>query len=170
MDKPSEKKKIPLRIGFANDPFPPQEEKEKKSFQLLSLLNKYDYPSLIFTKSTFLGRKEYWELLHPEISQIQISLSSPYPELEKKIEPNAPSGKERLRTLEILLDQKRNCQLRINLLPQEFLIGHSYEKYLSDIFTLIEERKFPTIINEIIFQDSTNKQESILPIIKEWIF
>ena len=52
-------KRIPFQLGGMSDPFSPIEAKEKRTLQYIRILNEYDYPFIISTKSNMAGTIEY---------------------------------------------------------------------------------------------------------------
>lgn len=92
-------KRIPVRIGSMSDSFMFMDKKYKVTQELLKLLNFYEYPYIIFTRSDLVADDTYIELLNPNFSSIQMSIASTNDELNKKIEPGTPPAKRRLEAL-----------------------------------------------------------------------
>ena len=93
-------KKIPIRIGSMSDSFMFMDKKYGVTKELLKILNHYKYPYVIFTRSDLISHEDYLELIDKNLAAIQISMSSINDELNKRIEPGAPSAQRRLRALE----------------------------------------------------------------------
>lgn len=107
-------KKIPLRIGSMSDSFMWSDTKYKVTQELLKLLNYYDYPYVVFTRSDLVAHDDYLKLLNPKLGAIQFSMSSTNEQLIKKIEPGAPSAKRRLKALQKLAENGIWTTVRLN--------------------------------------------------------
>lgn len=107
-------KRIPIRIGSMSDSFMGIDRQYKVTQALLDILNFYKYPYIIFTRSTLIAQEEYLKRLDPKLCSAQISLASLNEKLNKKIEPGAASGKDRLETIEKLIEAGIWSTLRIN--------------------------------------------------------
>lgn len=94
--------RIPIRIGSMSDSFMWMDEKMGVTKEFLKILNFYNYPYIIFTRSDLVAREDYMSLLDPKLCSVQFSISSLNDHLNKKIEPGAPSAKRRLKALEKL--------------------------------------------------------------------
>lgn len=106
--------KIPVRIGSMTDSFMHSDKKYKITQEVLKLLNHYEYPHIVFTRSDLVASDEYMNILDPKLSTIQMSISSFNDELNKKIEPGAPSAKRRLLALQKLVEAGYLTNVRIN--------------------------------------------------------
>ena len=93
-------RKIPIRIGSMSDSFMFMDKKYGVTKELLRILNHYKYPYVIFTRSDLISHNDYLELIDKNLAAIQFSISSTNDELNKLIEPGAPSAQRRLRALE----------------------------------------------------------------------
>lgn len=98
----SVKRKIPFRLGGLTDCFQSNEKKKKVTEMVLEILNRYEYPYLIVTKSPLVAN--YIDLLDNKLALIQVTITTLNKALSKTIEPNAPSPAERLKALQILND------------------------------------------------------------------
>lgn len=107
-------RKIPLRIGSMSDSFMWIDQKIKITQELLKLLKHYKYPYVIFTRSDLVATDEYLKLLDPSIGSVQFSISSTNDEMNRQIEPGAPSAKRRLKALKVLSENKIWTAVRIN--------------------------------------------------------
>lgn len=107
-------KKVPLRIGSMSDSFMHMDRKYKVTQELLKILNFYEYPYVIFTRSDLVADDDYIELLNPKLCSIQMSIASIDDELNKQIEPGTPSAKRRLKALEKLVQAGFWTTVRIN--------------------------------------------------------
>lgn len=106
--------RIPLRIGSMSDSFMWNDSKFKVTKELLKILNFYKYPYVVFTRSDLIARDDYAELIDPKLAAIQQSISSINEDLNKKMEPGAPSAKRRLEALQKLAKQGIWTTVRVN--------------------------------------------------------
>ena len=93
-------REIPIRIGSMSDSFMFMDKKYGVTKELLRILNHYKYPYVIFTRSDLISHDDYLELIDKNLAAIQFSISSTNDELNKLIEPGAPSAQRRLKALE----------------------------------------------------------------------
>ena len=107
-------KRIPLRIGSMSDSFMWSDTKYKVTQELLKLLNYYQYPYVVFTRSDLVAHDDYLKLLNPKLGAIQFSMSSTNDQLIRKIEPGAPSAKRRLKALQKLAENGVWTTVRLN--------------------------------------------------------
>ncbi len=103
-----------LRIGTFFDPFSKESNSKKETLKLLTLLKKYQYPYVLFTKSPLIASTPYLEQLIDSKGNIQISLSCPDDLIRQKLEPNAPCVDSRLNAIKELIQFKVSTQVRIN--------------------------------------------------------
>ena len=107
-------KRIPLRIGSMSDSFMWSDRKYKVTQELLKLLKFYQYPHVIFTRSDLVAHDEYIPLLDSKLCSVQFSLSSTNDDLNRKIEPGAPSAERRLKAAQKLMKNGLWTTVRIN--------------------------------------------------------
>ncbi len=107
-------KRIPLRIGSMSDSFMPMDKKYGVTKELLRILKFYDYPYIIFTRSDVVSHDEYLKLMNPKQVSIQMSISSINDELNRKVEPGAPSAKLRLQALKKVAEAGFWTTVRVN--------------------------------------------------------
>lgn len=96
-------KRVPLRIGSMSDSFMWMDRKYKVTQELLRILDHYNYPYIIFTRSDLIASEPYISLLNPNLCSIQMSIASTNDELNKVMEPGTPSSKRRLVALQKLV-------------------------------------------------------------------
>ena len=94
--------RVPLRIGSMSDSFMVIDKKYKVTQELLKILSYYNYPYIIFTRSDLIAHEEYLQLLRPDLCSVQMSIASTNDEMNRQIEPGAPSAKRRLKALQKL--------------------------------------------------------------------
>ena len=83
-----------------SDSFMFMDKKYGVTKEFLRILSHYKYPYVIFTRSDLISHDDYLELIDKRFAAIQISISSTNDELNKRIEPGAPSAQRRMRALE----------------------------------------------------------------------
>lgn len=118
-DKPNKwrsilEKKTPLRIGSMSDSFMWMDKKYKVSQELLKILNFYEYPHIVFTRSDLIATDDYINLLDKRFVSVQFSISGNNEELTRKMEPGAPSVAKRLAALKKLNEAGLWTTVRIN--------------------------------------------------------
>lgn len=106
--------KIPLRIGGKSDSFMWADTKYGVTKEFMKILNFYNYPYTIITRSDLVARDDYMSLLRKDLTSVQFSISSTNDILNKQIEPGAPSAKRRLIALEKLNKNGFWTAVRIN--------------------------------------------------------
>jgi len=107
-------KKIPVRIGSMSDSFMWMDKKYKVTQEFLKMLDYYQYPYIIFTRSDLIAQDQYIDLLNPDLCSIQMSIASTNDELNKLIEPGTPSAKRRLIALKKLVQNGFWTTVRMN--------------------------------------------------------
>lgn len=117
-------KRTSLRIGGFSDSFMKIERDLGVTKEFLKILNYYQYPYFIVTKSPLVAQDDYLKLLSPELSAVHISLPSISEEALKRIEPQAPSANDRLQTIEKLAQNNIWTTVRINPLFPCYKDGH----------------------------------------------
>lgn len=130
--------KLPLRIGGVTDPFQDAEEEHRVTYNILKMLNKYDYPAQIVTKSDLVLNDDYLELLREGKGHFyfQVTITTMDEKLAELIEPNSPTPKRRREVLSKLNDLGLTTAVRINPLhPQDLYnrIGEDMEEFISKI-------------------------------------
>lgn len=107
-------KRTPLRIGAMSDSFMWMDAKYGVTKEFIKILNFYNYPYVIITRSDLVARDDYMNTLRKDLCSIQFSIASTNDELNKQIEPGAPSAKRRLAALKKLNDNGFWTTVRIN--------------------------------------------------------
>lgn len=116
--------RIPLRIGSMSDSFMWMDRKFKVSLELLKILKFYQYPYIIFTRSDLIANDEYIAQLDNKITAIQFSISGNNEEINKLIEPGAPSIKRRLKAIKKLNESGIYTTVRLNPLFPTYPDGY----------------------------------------------
>jgi DNA repair photolyase len=107
-------KRIPVRIGCMSDSFMWMDTKYGVTKEFLKILNFYNYPYTIITRSDLVARDDYMSLLRKDLCSVQFSIASTNDVLNKTIEPGAPSSKRRLAALKKLNENDFWTAVRIN--------------------------------------------------------
>ncbi len=94
------KKRVPFRLGGLTDCFQKKEKEEKITREVIEILNRYEYPYLIVTKSPLIA--EYTDIIENKLAVIQITITTLRENVAKILEPNAPKPSDRLKTLQHL--------------------------------------------------------------------
>ena len=116
-------KKVPLRLGSLSDPFLSIEKQLEITKEVLLLLNHYDYPYLIVTRSSLISKEPYLSILRKDLASIHISIPSLDAEKTKILEPRAPSPLIRLQTIRELREREIWVTARVNPLFPVFQDG-----------------------------------------------
>lgn len=103
------------RLGSMCDPFAPDRLVRKISLVTLEALVKYQHPFMLFTKNTFVATDPVIKLLAQakDYAAVHITLSNTDREIEKRMEPYAPTCMQRLKTMKELLAHDIPVVLRI---------------------------------------------------------
>jgi DNA repair photolyase len=104
--------KTPLHCGGMADPFQSREFKERITYRLIELSNKYDYPICFSTKANNLPN-DYFEILNPKLHAFQISICGFDEDFINKYETNTGSAESRVEFLRLLRSKGFWCSIRI---------------------------------------------------------
>lgn len=135
--------RIPARLGGLTDCFQPVEKQKKVTLRLIKYLNSIDYPYLIVTKSDLIGDSVYLNELRRDLAYVQITITTLDEKIAKQLEPNAPSPRKRIKTLERLKDAGIYSAARIS--P---VIPNITKENCPELIDIIEEVKVPHIVLE----------------------
>ena len=136
--------KVPLHLGGMADPFQHREYRDKMTFALLEMTNKYHYPVMISTKTASLP-DEYWEILNPDIHAFQISLIGYSDEFIRKYETNTPLASERIAFIKELHNRGFWVSVRIQPLinlDEAIRVVKEVNGYVN--YITVEHLKIPT--------------------------
>lgn len=117
-------KRIPLRLGSMSDSFLWLDKQYKVTLEFLKLLEFYDYPATIVTRSDLVADDEYLAHMSPKNIAIQMSLISINERMTRLIEPGAPSPARRLDAVRKLSEAGFHTAIRINPLFPIHPDGH----------------------------------------------
>jgi DNA repair photolyase len=108
------------------------DKKYKVTQELLKILDFYNYPYIIFTRSDLVAHDDYLNLLNPDLCSVQMSIASTNDDLNKVIEPGTPSAKRRLKALQKLVRNGFWTTVRINPLfpiyPDGYFTDPNFDK------------------------------------------
>lgn len=109
-------KKFPLRIGTNTDCFQPIERDKKVTKRVLEILDDWEYPYIINTKSDLAAKQPYLKLISDSSGGaiVQYTIISIDENLVSKLEPNAPTVKKRLKSIRRFSDQGVHVQVRVS--------------------------------------------------------
>ena len=151
--------RIPLRIGSMSDSFMWMDDKLKVTKEFLKILNHYDYPYVIFTRSDLVANDDYLSLIRKDLAAIQFSMSSTNDKMNRIIEPGAPSAKRRLAALSKISNEGYCTNVRINPLFPIYPDGYftdpnfkwegevpKFDFFSFDMIEQIAEAKVPSVL------------------------
>lgn len=104
---------IPISLSNSSDPYPPMERELGLTRRCLQLLNEAGFAVQIITKSDLVTRD--LDLLKEMPSVVSFTITTLDEELARKLEPNAPSPKRRLKAVEEV--SKRGIPVTVRLDP-----------------------------------------------------
>ncbi|MDR0900597.1 MAG: radical SAM protein [Methanobrevibacter sp.] len=145
LSKPSWKNEI-IAIGTVTDSYQSIEKKHELMRDVLEVLIKHKNPAIISTKSDLILRDLDLidELSQLNFVNIAVSITSLDGEIQKTLEPNAPSSEDRLRVLEIVRAQT-NASTGLHFMPIIPYLTDSYQ-HIDSMFKSAEERNIHTIL------------------------
>ncbi len=101
-----------IAISYSSDPYSPPEDRVKVMPVILKLMKEYKMKVLIATKSVLVIRDA--SLIRDLNAVVSISVTTPYDDISRIIEPNAPLSSERLKAISKLSDMGIPVSLRID--------------------------------------------------------
>lgn len=126
-------RRIPIQLGGMTDPFSSFEQNSGAARELLRVLAKYEYPTLISTKSAILTDPTYANLLAAGNFLVRFSISVIRDADRANIEKGTPSPAKLFRTIEALSERGIKCAVRL----QPVIPGH--EQYAFDLIRKAKE-------------------------------
>ncbi len=115
------KQRFPIRLGTNSDCFQPIERRLRTTEKTLQMLNEWDYPYIINTKSDIVADEPYRSLLinAPGGCVVQFTIISLNEELTQKLETNAPSISRRIEAANKLASDGIYTQVRVSpIIPE----------------------------------------------------
>jgi len=104
--------RMPVRMGGMTDCFSDIEKTQKRTFEIIQMLNEFNYPYLILTKNSLIA--DYIPILNPDNCIVQVSITTPFDDVSLIFEPGANPTSERLQALRRLNDAGIYTSVRIN--------------------------------------------------------
>ena len=107
----------PITLGANTDPYQPIERQHQLTRQLLQLLNEFNHPCSITTKSSLIERDIdlIAEMAGKGLVNVNLSFTTLNSELSRKLEPRATAPQRRLKTISTLSDA--NIPVAVLLAP-----------------------------------------------------
>lgn len=118
-------RRIPFQLGGMSDPFSKIEKKECITYQFIEVLNEFNYPFIISTKSSLVGTEKYVNILKKSNVYVRISLTVISEELRPKIDKGCDSISEILEGCINLIKEKIPVSFRF----QPIIPGFENETY-----------------------------------------
>lgn len=116
--------RVPVHFGGMSDPFQPAELRFRSTEGALRILDQYQYPTVLSTRSTLVVREPYFRLLRGmQPLVVQFSFSTTDDRIGRKLEPRCDPPSVLLRTIEKLVEAGINVTCRW----QPFVPGTSEE-------------------------------------------
>ena len=143
------RRRMPIHFGGMSDPLQPIEKELKVSLKMLVLLSKYDYPTIISTKSALITEKKYLKILESMNNiAVQVTVITSNEKIARKLEPRAPSVARRLEIFSNLSDLGIWTACRLQpLIPKINNEDFELIERLADVgckHVMIEHYKMPT--------------------------
>ncbi|MFC1876839.1 radical SAM protein [Thermodesulfobacteriota bacterium] len=113
--------RYPIRMGTNTDCFQPAEEQYRISFRFINeIMNRYDYPYCICTKSDLVTDPLYMGIYRDNVN-FQFTLSTLNQDFLEKIERGAPSAEKRLQAIKTLSERGYFVGCRISPYIPEYM-------------------------------------------------
>lgn len=112
--------RVPIQLGGLQDPFSRLELKYGASFELLQVLRRYNYPTIISTKSTLVTQEPYFSVLKSMNVLVRLSAAGVRENCRRDLEVGCPTSDEMLATVSALSNHGVATSLRI----QPVVPGH----------------------------------------------
>jgi DNA repair photolyase len=112
--------RVPIQLGGVQDPFSGLEVTHRTTLELLKILHRYNYPTIISTKSTLVVKEPYVSLLKAMNVLVRFSAVGVREECRRKLEIGCPEISETLAAIKFLSMQGVAISLRI----QPVIPGH----------------------------------------------
>lgn len=99
---------VPINMGSNTDPYQPVERQLKVTRSILEVLQRFRHPVSIVTKGHLIERDIdiLAEMAQDGLAVVYISVTTLDPDLKRTLEPRTPSGKARLRAVQLLSNAK----------------------------------------------------------------
>jgi len=147
------RRRVPIHFGGLSDPFQPIEKSYSITLKTMSLLLKYDYPTIFSTKSALIIEEPYFRVLKQMRNKaVQISLITSDDKIRMKFEPKANTVSERLEIIRELASSGIWASCRIQpLIPFVNNADMELIDSLADVgckHVIIEHYKLPSFLSK----------------------
>lgn len=152
--------RYPIRMGTQTDCFQLAEDKYGISYKFIDeIMNKYDYPYVVCTKSDRVIGRQYLALFKGRTNvAFQFTLATLKREYTDKIEAGAPTPLERLNAMNVLGSLGYHVSCRMSPYIPEYM--DDYKEFLSQLKTskvshvISELLRVTPILNKVIMRDT----------------
>lgn len=110
-----------VRLGGMTDCLQPLEREKRVTLQTIEALNAQRVEYLLVTKSALVAEDAYIGALDKDLAHIQVSITSTYADISRKIEPAASLPAERIAAVERLQAEGFDVSVRLSPYIPEFL-------------------------------------------------
>ncbi len=104
--------RVPVHFGGMSDPFQPAEFRYHITESILSVLAKYNYPTVISTKSAMIASEPYVSLIRGTSCVVQFSFSSTFDKIAKRFEYFSDPPTKLMKAMEKLTNKGINVTCR----------------------------------------------------------
>ena len=118
-------KRIPFQLGGMSDPFSKIEKKQESTLKFIRVLNQFDYPFIVSTKSALISSKKYLAELAGANAYVRFSTTVVSKRQRKHIDKGCPSIAE----LASAAEQLANIDIPVAFRFQPILPGHEQEGF-----------------------------------------
>ena len=173
-------RKIPVHFGGISDPFSEYDRKYKITEKLLATLNKYQYPTIISTRSSSLTNKNLISALNEGKYIIQVSIPTNNQSNLKKMFSNELIYNQQLDMIQLLNEQEINVVCRIQPVFPKYeeeyirmideISSRGVDYFVLEHFKLPFERKNINLVNEKLGYDILDfyRQKKAKAVGREW--
>jgi DNA repair photolyase len=109
-----------IRIGSMTDCFQPLELKEKRTYEIIKLLNKCKINYLIVTKGAIVANDEYLKIYDHDLAHFQITITNTDDNQASKHEKASPTSK-RIESIERLFNLGHDVSIRLSPFIEGFI-------------------------------------------------
>jgi len=126
------RRRVPIHFGGMSDPFQQAEQTFQVTRRFLETLRKFQYPTVISTRSTMVASNPYLSLLcEMESVIVQFSFTSTHAEISRQLEPWTPNPSKLLETIELL--SKHNIPVTCRWQPYVPGVSESPHQFVQSV-------------------------------------
>jgi DNA repair photolyase len=101
------RRRVPFHFGGMSDPFQPVERKFRVTQRFLETLARFEYPTVISTRSAMVASEPYLDLIRQmRCVVVQFSFVSTRPSVSQRLEPHTPAPAKLLAAMESLASRQ----------------------------------------------------------------